>query len=197
MTEKEYILNYLNKNYEIITLSHGFSVFDPFETKTISISTLKMDLANIFTTGVYDIIDDWYIKGCQYLTKSIKDYILNIDFTQDNTIVILNNFLLNFITEKFIYHEEFLKHMFYDYHIENNILPKIKGLRDRITTSNDILLVINDSTITEPGPVITYLKNHLNKWYSDYVLEDKLNILFNQFVVTLGPRNWEVTWGGV
>lgn len=195
MTEKEYILNFLNKNYEVITLSHGFSVFIKAETQTQGISTLKLFLENLFGPSSFKIIDEWYLNRCKQLTKSIRDYIEGIDFSKDNTLIILNEFLLNFISIDFIYHEQFLKDMFYDYHIEHNILPKIKGMRDRITTSADILAIVNDYTITEPGPVITYLNNHLNKWYTDYVLEDKLNFLFKQFEVSVGPRNWEVKWG--
>lgn len=33
-------------------------------------------------------------------------------------------------------------------------------------------------------------------WYKDTIIDEKINDLLSQLVVTLGPRNWKVTWIG-
>jgi hypothetical protein len=34
------------------------------------------------------------------------------------------------------------------------------------------------------------------KWYKDTVIDEKIDDLLSQLIITLGPRNWKVIWIG-
>ena len=53
-----------------------------------------------------------------------------------------------------------------------------------------------DEFILEHQQLITFAKEYLNNWYSETVIGGKIKDMLSQLVITLGPRNWVVTWIG-
>ena len=49
----------------------------------------------------------------------------------------------------------------------------------------------------EDGEFYDYFITRINEWYrNNHQLENKILEILDQFMITLGPRNWEVRWIG-
>ncbi len=44
--------------------------------------------------------------------------------------------------------------------------------------------------------MISFAKQYLNNWYAESIIGEKIKDLLSQLVLTLGQRNWVVTWIG-
>jgi hypothetical protein len=62
--------------------------------------------------------------------------------------------------------------------------------------SSRLLEDYQDEFILEHYQLIKYAKDDLNNWYAEKVIGGKVRDFLNQLVITLGPRNWIVTWIG-
>jgi hypothetical protein len=77
--------------------------------------------------------------------------------------------------------------------------PKLINYKDKFNLNFGSAKLLNDfqdEFILEHFKIIEYAKSYLNNWYAETVIGGKVSDLLSQLVLTLGPRNWIVTWVG-
>lgn len=198
-TEEEYIKEYLTRSYEVITMASSFGISDKIGKKNFTLDNFKKEIEHILMSASFPIIDVWYNIETKNLVKDLDTHIKSIDFSRDNSLVILNNLIRYFdLSEKTKgkYNVGFIKNYFYEYHKTTNIDPKLNGYIKDIKNSNEIINIVAKDLEYEPSYIRDYVLNYLNEWYCQSILGENIKNLFRQFVVTLGPQNWKVTWVG-
>ena len=79
------------------------------------------------------------------------------------------------------------------------MLPKLEKYTREFNAdfgSAKMLDDFQDEFILEHFKIISFAKEYLNNWYAESIIGDKIRDLFSQLVLTLGARNWVVTWVG-
>lgn len=193
--EERYITRFLLKNYSVKTTPSSFSVLDKNTTKEYALSSFKKEMAHIMMETSWPTIDIWFTKYSNKLIKDLDDYIKGLDYSKDPTLLILDKIIKHFKDKK-TYEEGFIKNVFYNYHKQHNITPKLYELTKRIQNSNQIIEIVSEKMEFEPSIIRDFVLEYLNDWYSTSILGEKITNFFRQFVVTLGPTNWKVTWIG-
>ena len=59
-----------------------------------------------------------------------------------------------------------------------------------------MLELVNDKLEFDTEKARDYAFSYINDWYSDEILGQQITELFREFVITLGERNWKITWIG-
>jgi ferritin len=196
MTEEEkYINKFLIKNYLVKTTSSSFAVLDKNTKQEYPLSYFKKEMAHIMMETSWPTIDIWFTKHSNELIKDLDEHIRGIDYSKYPTLFILDNIVKHFKPKK-KYDEGFIKSVFYNYHKQHNIVPKLDELTKNIQNSNQIMDVMGQQMEFEPTIIRDFVLDYLNEWYSTSILGQKITDFFRQFVVTLGPTNWKVTWIG-
>ena len=206
MTDEKLIIDYLNKNYEVRTDVLNFVFFDKIDGKTYEVNNFKKHFLTIF--GEFDIDKDntsittmfrWFSLQKRVVTKKLYDTIDTLDKTERSQKQL--NKLIKFYKNRLdvTYHETFIKNIFIEHYKETYFKPK---LDDYISSFNadlgSIKLIddFQDEFILEHHQIISYAKDYLNSWYSETIIGDKVKDFLSQLVITLGPRNWVITWVG-
>lgn len=198
-TEEEYIEEYITRSYEVITMATSFGISDKVGKKTFTLDSFKKEIEQILMSASFPVIDIWYERESKELVTDLDIYFKTIDFSSDNSLVILNNLIRHFdLSEKTKgkYNTGFIKSYFYEYHKIKNINPRLNDYVKNINNSNEIVNIIADDLEYEPSFIRDYVLTYLNDWYCQSILGEKIQDLFRQFVVTLGKQNWKVTWVG-
>ena len=206
MTDEKLILNFLEKNYDVKTDRQSFIFFDRSDEKTFSPRDFNIHFLKIFSDFNIDndnksttILQSWFSSKKRILTKVLYDVFDTLESSERSQKQLSE--VLKTCTEKykFQYHEDFITSLFLDYYKDKHITPKldkyIKGFNSELG-SKRLIDDFQDEFILEHHQLITYAKEYLNKWYSDTVIGGKVRDLLSQLVITLGPRNWVVTWVG-
>jgi hypothetical protein len=204
MTDEKLIHNFLDKNYYVRTSETYFVVCERDSYKTLNISEITAIVKKIF--GDFTSVDDetsielynkWFNLHKRLSTKKISDFVDNLDFEMGS------GFLLNKVQTKFKKNEkftsEFIENYFNDIYIEKALTPKLANIIKEFNVhhnSNDLLKPFTEELKFETIKINQYAMNHLNKWYAETIVGEKVNDILNQLVITLGPRNWIVTWIG-
>jgi hypothetical protein len=79
------------------------------------------------------------------------------------------------------------------------INPLLKNIQEKFRPedgSNVLVNSISERITFETYTIYQYALKELNEWYANTVITDKMNDFLNQLVITLGTRNWVVTWVG-
>jgi hypothetical protein len=208
MTDEKLIHDFLDKNYYVKTSETYFVVCERDTYKTITSS----DFAKIFQTIFGDFISiynetsvessieiyyKWFNINKRLTTKNLSDFMDKLDFKKGSA------FLLKKIQTKFKkderFNAEFIENYFNDVYIEKELTPKLESIIKNFNShnnSNYLLKPFTDELKFETIKINQYAMNHLNKWYAETIIGEKVNDILNQLVITLGPRNWIVTWIG-
>lgn len=205
----EFIENFLEKNYSVVTTDVHFNITD----KHLSASEKSYTLPKF--TDIYikifgefsingdsslNILHEWFNEKCTILVKDIND-LLETMTNEEGSLVMLNKLITHFQNENGIskYHDAFLISYFNDYYKHTFTIPTLKEIKETFDSGlNSVALLeeLNRRLEFESGAIQEFAMNSVNQWYSDTFLGKKLDELFKEFVVTLGPRNWVVTWVG-
>jgi hypothetical protein len=206
MTDEKLILNFLDKNYDVKTDRQSFIFFDKSDEKTFKPRDFNSHFLKIFGDFNIDndntsttILQSWFSLKKRILTKVLYDVFDSLDNAERSQKQLSE--VLKICTEKYKYqyHEDFITSLFLEYYKDKFITPKldkyIKGFNSDLG-SKKLIGDFQDEFILEHHQLITYAKEYLNNWYSETVIGGKVNDLLSQLVITLGPRNWVVTWIG-
>ena len=186
MNDVIFINQYLDKNYTIITNNIGYLVKDIIDDKSMSFLDFKKVFLKIFgdfglcensSTSVV-ILNSWFNNKKRILSK-IKT-ICDSDY-------------------KYEFHHEFITNVFIEYYKDKHMLHKLENYVSTFDTNFGSIKMMNDfqdEFILEHEKIISFAKEYLNNWYSETVIGSKVKDLLSQLVLTLGSRNWVVTWIG-
>ena len=195
MTDEKLILRYL-ADYELRVNALDFMVFDKTSSDSNTISNFTHQLKKIFYfDGSVKIFNTWYYDKKTELLKSLYDYFDTLKPKMKS------QKMFKKITKKFYlkYHETFLSNTFNEYYFNKYLLPKIEEYKENFNESKGSLKLILDferELLGENYKITEMVKNHLNNWYADKYIGAKVKDFLSQLVITLGARNWIVTWIG-
>lgn len=204
MTDEKLIHDFLDKNYYVKTDELYFVICERGTYKTLSISeftkiikTIFGDFISIDNESSIEIYYKWFNLNKRIVTKKISDFMDKLDFKKGSS------FLLKKVQTKFkkneMFTSEFIENYFTDVYIEKALIPKLDTIINEFNihhNSNELLKPFTEQLKFETIKINQYAMNHLNKWYAETIVGEKVNEILNQLVITLGPRNWIVTWIG-
>ena len=207
MTDAILILNFLEKNYEVKSDKLGFIIFDKSDTKTMSPNDFQKHFLKIFSNFNVDddqtsitIFHSWYSQKKRVLTQKLYDL-----FDEEDDGTLKSQLLLDKIIKVcdtdylFLYHHDFITNVFIDYYKDKHMLPKLEKYIKMFNAdfgSAKMLDDFQDEFILEHFKIISFAKEYLNNWYAESIIGEKIKDLLSQLVLTLGQRNWVVTWIG-
>lgn len=208
MNDVIFINQYLDKNYTIITNNIGYLVKDIIDDKSMSFLDFKKVFLKIFgdfglcensSTSVV-ILNSWFNNKKRILSKKLYDLFDEVDDGSLKSLFLLNNIKTICDSDyKYEFHHEFITNVFIEYYKDKHILHKLENYVSTFDTNFGSIKMMNDfqdEFILEHEKIISFAKEYLNNWYSETVIGSKVKDLLSQLVLTLGSRNWVVTWIG-
>ena len=204
MTDEKLINDFLEKNYYLTTNDTCFLVCEKNTCNKFTHDKFTETVKMIF--GEFISIDDetsieiyykWFNQHKRLITKNISDYLYGLDFSKGSA------YLSKIFLAKFSgienYSTTFLETYFNDVYIEQHLKSKLDKLVkefDKNRSSYVLLKPFTDSMGFETTYISNFGINYLNEWYAESVVGEKIKDMLSQCVITLGSRNWVVTWIG-
>jgi hypothetical protein len=206
MTDKKIIINFIKRNY-VVQLSEHFKIYDKPENKTLSIDGFHSEIRVIlgdFGGGVnstYNVVNDWLNNEKAKLVKDLDDFVKKQN--TNNGFVKISELVLKKFSDSDKYNKAFVLEYLSDYYNNTVLLPKLEKHIEYLKMVDSDRLTY-DKTIADFEKKLEFegfkqrefANNYLLNWYKDTIIDEKINDLLSQLVVTLGPRNWKVTWIG-
>lgn len=207
MNDKELVEKYLNRNYVVIADNSYFTVEDIHTGKIEKVNTLKKTLIKIFGDfrgefgSCLDIFNAWFNLKSDLLVKDLHDYINSQDFSIGS----VN--LLNLCLKKFSkknkngnnYRSSFIEYYVETKYKEKVLIPKLINYLKEVKGNDGsryIISIFHEKLKYETFNLQKYCVDYLNDWYADSILSSKIKTFLRELVITLGPRNWVITWIG-
>jgi hypothetical protein len=205
MTDELLITNFLEKNYSVKTNNIGFVVFDKNDKQEMALTQFSNHFRKIF--GDFKVEDKnnieffnvWFSKKRLELSGKLYEIFDSIDSNLKSRHQLEEVVKKCENLYKYKYHTDFITNLFLDYYQQKHMVKKLdeyKSVFDTSLGSNNLLKSFEDKLILEHPKVIEFCKENLNNWYSEKVIGDKVRDFLSQLVITLGVRNWMVTWIG-
>jgi hypothetical protein len=215
MNDEKFILDYLNTYYDVVYSDihpmGGFFVGDKESEKVVgNISSFTQHFKLIFSnyrinkslTSV-ELMHRWFNERKDLKIRSLDVYIDKV-INKTNSDRLVTNAIKRFGNPK----------KFFDYLGENIVKKHVNEVYfDRITKPELDLVIekyknlkyitsqalYNEVSQEKPGEnehIKGLTRDFICKWYCDNFLDDKLNDMYGQLVITMGRTNWVVTWIG-
>jgi hypothetical protein len=208
MTDEKLITDFLEKNYIVKTHEYSFAIHE----KGSYTSWVPSQFVDIFQKIFGDfmtmdneksmeIFQRWFSLKKRLLTLKLTEYMENNVSGEEGSVAGLAKTIKHFVKgkRKKEYTESFITNYFNEFYKENFMRPLVIKLRDlfNVELGSTVLIKDLENRIENENPQQReYALNFLNEWYSETVIGKKLETFFNELVITLGPRNWIVTWVG-
>ncbi len=204
MTDEILIHKHLEKNYKVTTSTSDFAVLDILDDNSMSPHDFVKRFQTIF--GEFTSVDNetstqifyrWFNIKKREIAKELMDYFDNMDGSRGSGMHLyacLAHFKGN---EKF--GEAFVTNNFNAYYNEKFIMPKVTEYVKQVNVEKGSKLMVDEFiTSLEYEGFVQKDKalQALNDWYSEKVIGDKVKNFLGELVMTLGKRNWQVTWIG-
>ena len=208
MTDEKLITDFLEKNYIVKTHEHSFAVNEKDSYTTLVPSHFVEVFRKIFGDFMtmdneqsIEIFQRWFSLKKRILTLKLTEYMESNVSDKEGSVIGLNKTIKKFVKskKKKEYTESFITNYFNEFYKEKFMIPLVIRLRDLFNVELGSTTLIKDleNRIEHENPQQReYALSFLNEWYSETVIGKKLDIFFKELVITLGPRNWIVTWVG-
>jgi len=204
MTDEKLITDFLEKNYRVITDDVYFKVAEIDSYKRITpnefldtFKTIFGDFTTLDNETSIELFQKWFSFHKRLLTKNLTEYIETLD-TSEGSVKMLSKTIKKF-NNLGQYNSSFIENYFSDYYKETVINPQLKKILKTFAPeagSNALIETISERINFETPTIYQYALKHLNDWYADTVIGEKMKDFLSQLVITLGTRNWVVTWVG-
>jgi hypothetical protein len=207
MTDEKLITDFLEKNYRVITDDVYFKVAEKDSYKRITpnefldtFKTIFGDFTTLDNETSIELFQKWFSFHKRLLTKKLTEYLDTLDMSEGSVKLLfkaVNRF--GHGQDKGLYNGGFIENYFNDYYKEKVIDPLLKKILKSFHVeagSNALIETISERINFETPKIYQYALNHLNEWYANTVIGDKVKDFLSQLVITLGTRNWVVTWIG-
>lgn len=216
MTDEKLINNFLDRYYKVIIDDVYFKIIDKETEKKYTFKTRSREINNlsdftilfkkifgVFTTNdetSLEILSRWVRIHQDKLIKELSDYVKSINIKEGSTSLLfktINRFAHG--KDSGLYSTNFITEYITEYYNENYMLPFLGKLTKDFNPklgSVELIKQISDRLETETTNVYQFALDYLNKWYCENVIGDKMRDFLTQLVITLGSRNWVVTWIG-
>jgi hypothetical protein len=206
MTDKKIVLNFVNTNYTV-QLSDKFLIYDKVDHNMVSMESFYSQMVVILgdfgkgDNNALEIVRKWVAKQKEFLVEDLHSFIKSVDLTKGFEHI--SEKMLKKYSDNFTYNKGFMLEYASEYYNERVILPKLKKHVEYLKNLDSDKLSY-DKTISDFETQMKFegfkqqefVREYLLKWYKDTIIDDKMDDLLSQLVITLGPRSWKVTWIG-
>lgn len=206
MTDKKIVLNFINRNYAV-QLSDKFIIYDKVDKNMISVESFYVEIGIILgdfgkgENNTINIVRNWFSEQKALLVKDLDSFMKKTDLTKGFEIVSKKIFKKFSDTTK--YNKGFVLEYFSDYYNETILIPKLelhveylRNIQTNKLSFDKTIADFENQLKFEGFKQQEFVREYLLKWYKDTVIDEKIDDLFSQLVITLGSRNWKVTWVG-
>ena len=214
MNDEKFILDYLNENYDVVysdNLIGDYFVGDK-ESETIvgNINSFTFLFKKLFTnyritktlTSV-EVMHRWFNEKKEAKIKSLDKY-LNKVIVKTNSDRLVKNAIKKFGNPKNFFEylgSNIVKHHVNKVYFERITKPQMDLVIDKYKNLKYITskVLYDEVTNEKPGEnehIKGLINTFIGEWYCDNILDDKLNDMYSQLVITMGRTNWVVTWIG-
>ena len=134
----------------------------------------------------------------KFIDVKLDEYLNTIKLS-NGSMFLDNDFKLIFFLDIKLFGLEIEQRIFgyYQAMMAEKIDEYLKGLDGIVVASSNELIANSPLNIDIEDDKIKQINLHvLNEWYSGKFIREKLDKFFPELVITLGPRNWRVTWIG-
>lgn len=207
MTDEKLIHDFLEKNYRVITDDTYFKVAEKDSYKRVTVNEFIVTFKTIFGDFVtidnetsVELFNKWFSFHKRLLVKNLAEFIESLDLNEGSVALLfktVNRFSHG--PDSTQYTGNFIEQYFTDYYKEKVIDPLVKNLTKNFNNnlgSQALLDSVNEKIDYETPKIYQYCIDSLNNWYSETIIGDKMRDFLSQLVITLGNRNWVVTWIG-
>lgn len=205
MTDEKLIIDYLEKNYTIKTDSYSFVFSDNFSKDEmlpdIFKNTIFLTIFGNFKTDngnrSLDILTDWYHLKKRTLTEKLYSIFDKTTNKKDKSKKTLENVIKK--SKGLGYNQTFITNLFLEYYRDKMLIPVLDDYKLDINGETGSLVMINRLERVLDGEeekLVEFSKDYLNHWYSETMIGEKVRDFLSQLVITLGVKNWVVTWIG-
>ena len=204
MTDEILIHKFLERSYKVVTGDNDFVVLDLLDNSSLSSHDFVRSFHKIF--GEFNSVDDetstqifyrWFNIKKRIIAKDLMDYFDEMDGTKGSRLH-LSEAISHFKSNN-VYSETFITNYFNAFYNEKFILPRVKEYVDQVNLEKGSKLMVDEfieslkyEGIQQKDKALQYLHD----WYSEKVIGGKVRDFLSQLVMTLGKRNWQVTWIG-
>lgn len=149
--------------------------------------TYKLAFIHNYFSSYYEI---------KFLETKISAFLSKLDYKLGSEKLMSK--LLRKFKGDLLFYSSILINKFDENYRENYLTPEVDKYISSLTKNINSKRMLDGFSllILENVNHKQYACDRLNDWYSSNVLDDKLEDLISQFVLTLGRRNWIVTWIG-
>jgi hypothetical protein len=203
---KEYIIEFLEDGYKPYVDDKDIFIIRKNNESNIRFSTTQFLTEIKLIIGEFDIgsstsiniVSDWVNEKHEELLKELNEFMRNIDATKGSVyfLRIISNEKFESNISKALINKVGIK--YYKDKICDPFLDSLVSKYNIVTIkkSSDLISEYLELNKNEDSKIETYVKDKLNRWYCNNVLDGRIKELFSQFVITMGPRTWVVTWVG-
>jgi hypothetical protein len=212
MNDKELVEKFLDRNYILVADDTYFSLKEIDTNRKVNLQKFKSEiLLKIFGDFIgehgscLDIFNVWFNIKSEILVKKLHDYVEEQDFSM-GSVKLLNLCLKKFSNDKKSlimkhdgYNTTFIKNYIENKYKEKILIPLLKKHLEEFKGTDGSRFLINSfhqNLKFETFKLQEYCVKYLNDWYCESILGNKLKTFLRELVITLGPRNWIVTWIG-
>lgn len=206
ITDKKIIVNFIERNYTV-QLSETFKVYDKVENNTLTVEGFYEEVKIILgdfgkeENNVINIVRNWLSDKKAQLVKDLDSFVRKMDLTKGFEHI--SKLMLKKFSDDYKYNKAFMLEYASEYYNEKVLVPKLQ-IHIEYLKNIDKNRLSYDKTISDFESEMKFegfkqqefVREYLLKWYKDTVIDEKIDDLLNQLVITLGPRSWKVTWIG-
>jgi hypothetical protein len=206
MTDKKIILNFINRNYTV-QLSDKFIIYDKVDKAMVSVESFYLEISIILgdfgkgENNTLNIVRNWFTEQKALLVKDLDSFIKKIDLTKGFNIV--SEKIFKKFSDSTKYNKGFVLEYFSEYYNETILKPKLelhveylKNIQTDKLSFDKTIEDFENKLNFEGFKQQEFAREYLLKWYKDTVIDEKIDDLLSQLIITLGPRNWKVIWIG-
>lgn len=204
MTDKLFISKFLDKNYYVTVDGAKICIGDKTSKKTFEFSYFwenhfKLIIGDYKTDDgltTHRLLTTWFGEKLDFITKDLKASLDKFDFDMGADYNL--KLLIRKNKKNNSFSEPFLIKYFHKFYNENILKPKIDNYITNYNNGTSVGLweKFKESLSLDTLKQEEYARDYLFEWYSKQVISQQLDELFSEFVITLGPKSWVVTWVG-
>lgn len=195
MNDRKLILSFLDKNYSVKINNINIVYVDVLTKKTYFSDEFFKHLELIFgyIPELKLTVQSWFDEKCATLLVELYNFFNTLDLEKRS------QHCLNIINENYNdnseYSLEFIKNRFIDYYINWFKTNKLNEMKNKVSlqyhSSNNMMALVGDIN-EEDFEVLDKIRNLLNEWYFDNVMDKKIKTFIERCEVRLGKTNWEI-----
>ena len=207
MTDEKLIHDFLEKNYRVLTDDVYFKVAEKDSYKRVTVNeflqtfkTIFGDFTTIDNETSIELFNKWFSLHKRLLVKTLAEYVESLDMSEGSVAILfktINRFSHG--SDAGLYTGGFIEQYVVDHYKENVINPLLKKTTSSFVVeqgSKKLVESVSERLEYETPKIYEYAVKYLNEWYADSVVGDRMRDFLSQLVITLGTRNWVVTWIG-